>query len=180
MISLPCCTQKVAKVIAKRVTNTACLSLGSNLGDRLANLNCAIDGLRKLGSVSAISGIYEAEPVEMTNQPWFLNCAVKLETYLPPEQLLHKILRIEREMGRIRAQPKGARNIDIDILLFGDRQIDSEELTIPHPALQTRRFVLEPLAEIAPQARHPILNKTISQLKDELGAGQLVQRLTEQ
>jgi 7,8-dihydro-6-hydroxymethylpterin-pyrophosphokinase len=83
-------------------------------------------------------------------------------------------------MGRIRAQPKGARNIDIDILLFGDRQIDSEELTIPHPALQTRRFVLEPLAEIAPQARHPILNKTISQLKDELGAGQLVQRLTEQ
>lgn len=162
------------------ITSTAYLSLGSNLGDRLANLNTAIDSLRKLGSVRAISSIYETEPVEFTSQPWFLNGAAELETELSSEQLLQETLKIEQRMGRIRDQAKGPRSIDIDILLIGDQQIDSEDLTIPHPALHLRRFVLEPLAEIAPQALHPVLKKTIFQLKNELPPGPVVRWLTEQ
>jgi 2-amino-4-hydroxy-6-hydroxymethyldihydropteridine diphosphokinase len=156
----------------------AYLSLGSNLGDRPANLRAAVESLRKLGAVSAVSSLYETEPLGFTDQPWFLNCAVILQTQLSPEHLLTEILDIERGLGRVRAEPKGPRTIDIDILLFGDRQIDSENLSIPHPALQARRFVLEPLAEIAPHAVHPILRKTISQLKSELAPGQLVNRIT--
>ena len=162
------------------VTTTVYLSLGSNLGDRLRNLRTAVHSLGKAGSVSAVSSIYETEPVEFTNQPWFLNCAVELRTQLPPERLLHEILEIERDMGRIRTEPKGPRTIDIDILLFGDRQIDREDLTVPHAALHLRRFVLEPLAEIAPEALHSVLKKTVSQLKDELGASQAVRHFTEQ
>jgi 2-amino-4-hydroxy-6-hydroxymethyldihydropteridine diphosphokinase len=162
------------------ITSIAYLSLGSNLGDRQANLNRAITGLAKLGWVRLVSSFYETEPVEFTPQPWFLNCAVELMTELSPDQLLRQTLRIEQRMGRIRDQEKGPRSIDIDILLFDDLQIDSKSLTIPHPALHRRRFVLEPLTEIAPEARHPVLKKTISQLRSELPAGQAVRRLTEQ
>ena len=161
-------------------SSTSYLSLGSNLGDRLANLNTAIEGLSKLGSVRQVSAIYETEPVEFTRQPWFLNCAVELMTELSPDQLLQETLRIEQRMGRIRDQPKGPRSIDIDILLMGDLQIDSENLTLPHSALHLRRFVLEPLAEIARETRHPVLMKTITPLRNELPVGQVVRRLTEQ
>jgi 2-amino-4-hydroxy-6-hydroxymethyldihydropteridine diphosphokinase len=150
------------------------LSLGSNLGDRSANLENAISQLGQLGEVLAVSSFYETEPVEVTAQPWFLNCAVKLETEKMPKQLLNGILDLEREMGRRRMQNKGPRNIDIDILLFGSSIVETKGLTIPHPALHERRFVLEPLAEIAPEIRHPVFKKTIREMRDALPPGQAV------
>jgi 2-amino-4-hydroxy-6-hydroxymethyldihydropteridine diphosphokinase len=102
---------------------------------------------------------------------------VGLETAKTPAQLMAALLTIEREMGRQRTQEKGPRSIDIDILLFGDTVVDSPELTIPHPAMQQRRFVLEPLAEIAPEARHPVLAKTVRELLDVLPVGQTVRKI---
>ena len=152
------------------------LSLGSNVGDLEANLNDAINRLRALGEVVTVSSFYETEPVELTSQPWFLNCVVKLDTEKMPKQLLTGILDVEREMGRRRAQLKGPRNIDIDILLFGTSIVETKGLTIPHPALHERRFVLEPLAEIAPDVRHPVFKKTMRELRDALPAGQAVRK----
>ncbi len=154
----------------------AYLSLGSNVGDREAHLRDALARLRAAGRVVAVSSFYETEPVEFTRQPWFLNCAVALETKQTPRQLMAMILRIEGEMGRHRVQKKGPRSIDIDILLFDKTIMDSKELTIPHHAMHQRRFVLEPLAEIAPELLHPILKKTISELRDALAAGQAVRK----
>lgn len=156
---------------------TVYLSLGSNVGDRAANLSAAITRLRTLAEVLQVSSFYETEPVEFTAQPWFLNCAVELDTEKTPQQLMTGILEIEQQMGRKRAQKKGPRNIDIDILLFGDSCIDTKGLTIPHPALHQRRFVLEPLAEIAGGVRHPQLKHTIRELRDALPPGQTVRKL---
>jgi 2-amino-4-hydroxy-6-hydroxymethyldihydropteridine diphosphokinase len=155
------------------------LSLGSNVGNREHNLAQAIERLARLGDVVSVSSFYETEPVGFTHQPWFLNCAVALETEKMPQQLLSAALRIEKDLGRHRetAQPKGPRTIDIDILLFGNSVIDTPALTVPHPALHERRFVLEPLAEIAPDLRHPILKKTIRELRDALPSGSAVHRL---
>jgi 2-amino-4-hydroxy-6-hydroxymethyldihydropteridine diphosphokinase len=158
--------------------NTVYLSLGSNLGDRAANLNAAINRLRSLGEVLQVSSLYETEPVEFTAQPWFLNCAVELDTEQTAQQLIEAILEIERQMGRTRTQKKGPRSIDIDILLFGNSTIDTKGLSIPHPGLQERRFVLEPLAEIAPGVRHPALKKTIQELRDALPPGQVVRKFS--
>ena len=132
------------------------LSLGSNLGDRQANLRNATGRLLDLGYVQEVSSLYETEPVEFTDQPWFLNCAVAMRTELIPREFLAGILEIERSMGRQRTQPKGPRIIDIDILLFGAATINTPQLTVPHPAMAERRFVLEPLAEIAPDVKHPV------------------------
>jgi len=162
------------------VPKTAYLSLGSNQGDRVANLRSAIGALQTLGRVVAESSFYETEPVEYTQQPWFVNCAVALETDKMPKQLLSAVLKIERQMGRRRSAsvPKGPRLIDIDILLFGTAVVDTPELQIPHPAMHKRRFVLEPLAEIAPDARHPVLNRSIRELRDALPQGQTVRRIS--
>jgi len=153
------------------------LSLGSNVGDRAANLNAAIEKLGELGNRVAVSSFYETEPVETSPQPWFVNCAVKLDTEKMPRQLMGGILNLEKEMGRQRSQPKAPRTIDIDILLFGSSVINLPSLTVPHPRMHERRFVLEPLAEIAPDARHPVFKRTIRELRDALPAGQLVKRL---
>ncbi len=155
------------------------LSLGSNLGDREAHLQRALGQLAGLGFITKGSSYYETEPVEFTTQPEFLNCAVEMETTLTPQHLVAGILAIERDMGRNRAEqpPKGPRTIDIDILLFGDVVVHSPELTLPHPAMHTRRFVLEPLAEIAPDVRHPLLHCTILELRERLPAGQRVRKL---
>ena len=165
--------------------NLVYLSLGSNIGDREAQLRRAQVQLGAPGRVLAVSSFYETEPVEFTEQPWFVNCSVALETSRTPLELMSEILSIEQEMGRRREQNqgpqnKGPRSIDIDILLFADQIIDSKNLTVPHPAMHQRRFVLEPLAEIAPEIQHPLLHKTIRELRDALPPGQLVRRISQE
>ena len=162
--------------------NLAYLSLGSNVGDRERQLREAIALLEGVGRVVAVSSFYETEPVEFTDQGWFLNCAVALETATTAEKLMAALLEIERQMGRQRVQKKGPRTIDLDILLLvdeltGDAVIESAVLTIPHPAMHQRRFVLKPLSEIAPEARHPVLKKTVRELLDALPSGQAVRKL---
>lgn len=153
------------------------LSLGTNVGDREKNLREAITCLGEFGRIRQVSSIYETEPVEFREQPWFLNCVVELETSLPAGELLGGLLRIEKAMGRERTVRKGPRNIDIDILLFGNAVIQSAGLNVPHPAMQERRFVLDPLAEIAGEVRHPVLRKTVRELLEELPEGQVVRKI---
>ena len=152
------------------------LSLGSNVGKRDEHLRDAISRLESAGRVISVSSFYETEPVEFTEQAWFVNCAISLETVETPEHLMKTLRGIEEEMGRRRTKKKGPRTIDIDILLFENAIIDSPRLTIPHPAMHQRRFVLEPLSEIAPEVRHPVLNRTVRELRDALPAGQAVRK----
>lgn len=155
----------------------AYLSIGSNVGDRETQLRQALSRLADVTQVIAVSSFYETEPVEFTEQPWFVNCAASVSTNKTPQELMTSLLEIERELGRKRTQKKGPRSIDIDLLLFDDMIINSQEIMIPHPAMQQRRFVLEPLAEIAPNVEHPILKKTIRELLKALPAGQTVRAM---
>lgn len=154
--------------------SVAFLGLGSNLGDRAANLLRAMKALRDAGlSLIALSSIYETEPVDHLDQPDFLNMAVAVSAPLiEPFSLLKLCLDVEARLGRERLIPKGARAIDIDLLLFDDAVIDGVRdgvaLTLPHPRLHLRKFALAPLAEIAPELRHPISGKTIKRLLDDL------------
>jgi 2-amino-4-hydroxy-6-hydroxymethyldihydropteridine diphosphokinase len=143
------------------------LSLGSNVGDREANLRAAIAALEDAGvSVRRVSSLYETEPVDFLEQPWFLNCAVEgeTETELEPLELLRALREIEAKMGSKKLVAKGPRLIDMDILLYGEEKIDTPELQVPHPRMHLRRFVLVPLAEIAPELRHPSWSGTVSDL----------------
>ena len=159
------------------VAEIAYLSLGSNLGDRAANLRAAVAQLDVAGRLLAVSALYETQPVDVPEQPWFLNCVAAIETDKTPRELLQLALRVEAAMGRLRMRDKGARKIDIDVVLFGDSVVDEPGLKIPHPAMHRRRFVLQPLVEIAPEARHPELGKTARELLAELAGGQMVRRL---
>jgi 2-amino-4-hydroxy-6-hydroxymethyldihydropteridine diphosphokinase len=159
------------------VSEIAYLSLGSNLGDRASNLRAAISQLKVAGHLLAVSGFYETQPVDVPNQPWFLNCVIALETEKTARQVLDLALKTEVEMGRLRMSNKGPRNIDIDIVLFGGQVISEAGLSIPHPAMEQRRFVLMPLVEIAPKACHPKLGKTAQELLAMLPSGQAVRRL---
>lgn len=159
---------------------TTFLSLGSNLGDREQNLKDAIRHLGGIGHLTHVSSLYETEPVDYTQQPRFVNCVVELQTDLTAAEILARVLQIEQKMGRQRlpGQIKGPRLIDIDILLADDQVVNTPELTVPHPAMHQRRFVLEPLTEIAPAAIHPLLKRTVRELRDALPPGQDVRKLS--
>jgi 2-amino-4-hydroxy-6-hydroxymethyldihydropteridine diphosphokinase len=141
------------------------LSLGSNLGDRTANLDRAIETLPEISvQVLRCSSIYETEPVDFLEQPWFLNCVVEAESSLEPRQLLEGLQAIERKLGSWKLVPRGPRVIDLDILFHGTAVIREEGMEIPHPRLSERRFVLVPLVELAPELRHPVLHATAAEL----------------
>jgi 2-amino-4-hydroxy-6-hydroxymethyldihydropteridine diphosphokinase len=144
----------------------AYIAFGSNVGDRAQALSSASDRLGRLGRVVARSSVYETEPVGYRDQPAFLNAVLAVDTQLEPLPLLHALLAIERELGRDRSHglANRPRTVDLDLLLMGDSVVTQEELTLPHPALADRRFVLAPLAEIAPQLRHPQRNQTMTEL----------------
>jgi 2-amino-4-hydroxy-6-hydroxymethyldihydropteridine diphosphokinase len=141
------------------------LSLGSNIGDREKNLRDAIAALPELGvQIRKVSSIYETEPVGLLEQPWFLNCVVEGVTTVPPEVLLKELRALEKRMGSKKLVSRGPRLIDLDILVYGRQTIDTPELQVPHPRMHLRRFVLAPLAEIAPDLKHPSWSGTAAEL----------------
>ncbi len=151
----------------------AYIALGSNLGDRAAHLRQAVDGLRATAGVDVrgVSTDFENPAVGgPPGAPSFLNAVAAVETILPPHELLETMLEIERSLGRVRRAKWEPRVIDLDLLLYGDQLIDEPGLTVPHPLMGERRFVLQPLAEIAPSLRHPKTGKTIAQMLKELPA----------
>lgn len=156
------------------------LSLGSNLGDREKNLRTAIAALAGARvRVTRISSFYETEPVDLREQPWFLNCVAQSETELPPLDLLRALRGVESQMGSRKLVPKGPRLIDLDILLYGSETIDTPELQVPHPRMLMRKFVLAPLAEIAPNLQHPSWKGTVSQLLAQLSDSSVVRKFAE-
>jgi 2-amino-4-hydroxy-6-hydroxymethyldihydropteridine diphosphokinase len=151
------------------------IGLGSNLGDRKRYLQNAIDLLQV--KVLQNSSVYETEPVGYLDQSWFLNLVIQIETEIPPEELLLRCQQVEERLGRKREIPKGPRTIDLDILFFHQVVINAPHLILPHPAIQDRRFVLEPLNEIASEFIHPVLDKTVSQLLHDCPDESVVKRL---
>jgi 2-amino-4-hydroxy-6-hydroxymethyldihydropteridine diphosphokinase len=140
-------------------------SLGSNMGDREANLRAGIAALPGAGvRVTKVSAFYETEPVDYLEQAWFLNCVVEGETAVPALELLRKLRKIEMRMGSKKLVAKGPRLMDMDILLYGQEMIDTPDLQVPHPRMHLRRFVLVPLAEIAPETMHPKLRITAAEM----------------
>ena len=138
----------------------AYIGLGSNLGDRQALLDRALERLRPL----RVSRVIETEPWGRADQPKFLNAVAEIDTALEPDALLEQLLALERELGRVRSERWGPRSIDLDLLLYGDRQVRTDSLEVPHPRLARRRFVLEGLAELCPDRAVPGLGKTVRQL----------------
>jgi len=144
---------------------TVYISLGANVGDRAATLARAVEAMAAAGIRTVRqSSLYSTEPVDLPPQAWFLNAVVEAETSLMPRQLLRVLGEIERAFGRRRGALRGPRTLDLDILLYGSSVLRTAELTVPHPRLPARRFVLVPLVEIAPQKRHPVLHRTMAQL----------------
>jgi 2-amino-4-hydroxy-6-hydroxymethyldihydropteridine diphosphokinase len=146
----------------------AYIALGSNLGDREANIKKAFDALKERIQIVKTSSLYETKPMYVEDQGWFLNCTAKIETNLAPEELLKFLKSIEQKLGRKTMKRNGPRTIDLDILFYGDQILKENDLQVPHPKIGERPFVLVPLAEIAPNLIHPVNKKTIIAMLSEL------------
>lgn len=147
---------------------SVCFALGANIGDRLASLQGALDALRPYVRFSAVSSVYETDPAYALDQPLFLNAACRGETELDPRALLFTVKDIERSLGRVPSYHYGPRALDIDILFYDDLVLHERDLTIPHALMQERLFVLQPLADIAPDWVHPVSKKTVRELRAAL------------
>jgi len=150
------------------------ISLGSNLGDREKNIKHSIRLLEEKCLILKKSSLYETEPVSDIKQDWFLNAVIEVKTKLSPEELLDFLLSIEKRLGRIRSIKDGPREIDLDIIFYGDKTYNGEKLIIPHPRMEQRKFVLEPLKEICPDLVHPVLGMTITELFNNLEKEEVV------
>ena len=162
------------------MTHKVLIGIGSNLGSPQENCKKAISLLDELESISILkqSSFYQSEPIGKKNQPWFVNAAIEIQTTLSPESLLKTLLNIEQQMGRTRSEKWGPRVIDLDILDYEGRMINSKSLTLPHPEMLNRRFVLEPLSEISGSTIHPVKNKSIKNLLNELSPIPVVKKLS--
>ena len=140
------------------------VALGSNLGDREGSLRAGLEGMGRRGlPARALSSVWETEPVDSPEPLWFLNMVVEVETGLPPRSVLERLLEVEREVGRVRSVRNAPRALDLDLLLLGDLRVHEEGLILPHPRMWTRRFVLAPLHELAPQLRDPISGRSVAE-----------------
>ncbi len=161
---------------SRPVGEAVLLGLGANLGDPVSQLARAVERLREVVEVEAVSSVYRTEPVGHQEQPAFYNLVVLARTSLAPLQILVGTQEIERELGRVRTFPNAPRSIDIDLLACGDRVVETPELTLPHPRMHQRAFVLVPLAEVAPGWRHPVLKETARELLQRAAAPGWVER----
>ena len=155
------------------------ISIGSNLGDRIENCITAVQEISSFANILAVSSIYETEPVGQEDQPYFINCVIKIETGLSPSGLLASLQSVEDKLGRRREERWGPRVIDLDVIFYNDLIIATDELTIPHPRAHLRRFVLLPLYEIAPEKVHPVLKTSASDLLNELKDSKDVVKVSE-
>lgn len=164
---------------AESLMSSAFIALGANLGDRIATLQSAVSRIGALGTIEAISSVYETDPVGYLDQPQFLNAVLQLSTALRPVELLDLLLEVEAELGRVRTFANAPRAIDLDLLLYGDEVMTTERLVLPHPRMLERGFVLVPLAEIAPDAVHPVSGRTIGKHLTDLGELSGIRRVEE-
>lgn len=153
------------------------IGIGSNQGNRIKNCDSALRAITKFSVIKSLSSVYETEPVGIIDQPDFINCVVEIGTRLGPYELFSNLLDIENKLGRKRVGVGGPRNIDLDLLFYDDLVVQDDRLTIPHPRAHLRRFVLEPLCEIAPDLIHPILKVTVSKLLNDLENHKRIERL---
>ena len=153
------------------------VGLGANLGDPAHNLRSAVAYLRDVMEVSALSSLYRTEPVGLREQPRFLNAVLGGSTMLTPRELIEAFARIEGALGRVRVTPMGPRTLDLDLLLYGSQVVEEAGVQVPHPRMAARRFVLLPLAEIAPQARHPLLGLTAAEMLARLPEAEAVEKV---
>lgn len=157
----------------------AYIGIGSNQGNRIDYCDRAITAITKFAVIKSLSSVYETEPAGVIDQPDFINCVVEIETGLDPYELLSKLLDVENELGRKRVGAGGPRTIDLDLIFYGDLTIEGEDLVIPHPRAHLRRFVLEPLCEIAPDFVHPILSVSVWKLLHDLEEKKRVNKVGE-